>query len=65
MKNIIVTAIDLISVMTRNFEKTLIERTKSAFDTLFFKKINKENVEEFFDIEKNNLFYNVVTQQFR
>ena len=51
--------------MTRDFEKALTERTKNVFDTLFFKKIDKENVEEFFDVEKNNLFYNVVTQQFR
>ena len=65
LKNIIVTAVNLISVMTRDFEKTLTERTKSAFDTLFYKKIDKKNVEEFFDVEKNDLFYNVVTQQFR
>ena len=65
LKNIIVTAVNLISVMTRDFERTLTERTKSAFDTLFFKKINEENVEKFFDVEKDDLFYNVVTQQFR
>ena len=47
--------------MTRDFERTLTERTKSAFDTLFFKKINEENVEEFFDVEKDDLFYNVMT----
>ena len=51
--------------MTRDFERTLTERTKSAFDTLFFKKIDEKNVEEFFDVEKNDLSYNVVTQQFR
>ena len=51
--------------MTRDFEKALTERTKSAFDTLLFKKINEKNVEELFDVEKNDLFYNVVTQQFR
>ena len=51
--------------MTRDFEKTLTERTKSAFDTLSFKKIDEKNVEEFFDVEKDDLFYNAVTQQFR
>ena len=54
--------VNLISVMTRDFERALKKRTKNVLDTLFFKKINEENVEEFFDIEKENLFYNVVTQ---
>ena len=48
--------------MTRDFEKILKKRTKNASDTLFFKEINEENVKEFFDVEKDNLFYNVVTQ---
>ena len=46
--------------MTRDFERTLRKRTKSVFDTLSFKKIDEKNVEEFFDIKKNDLFYNVV-----
>ena len=50
--------------MTRDFEKTLTERTKNAFDTLFFKKIDKENIEELFDVEKDDLFYNIMIQQF-
>ena len=65
LKNIIVTAVDLTFVMTRDFEKTLTEHTKSALDTLFFKEINEKNVEEFSDVEKDDLLYNVVTQQFR
>ena len=65
LKNIIVTAVNLISVVTRDFERTLTERTKSALNTLLFKEIDEENVEEFFDVEKNDLFYNVVTQQLR
>ena len=65
LKNIIVIVIDLISVMTRDFEKTLTKRTKNAFDTFFFKEIDEKNVEEFFDVKKNDLFYNVVIQQFR
>ena len=51
--------------MTRDFERALAERTKSASDTFFFKKIDEKNVEELFDVEKDDLFYNVVTQQFR
>ena len=51
--------------MTRDFERALTERTKSALDTLFFKEIDEENVEKLFDVEKDDLFYNVVTQQFR
>ena len=51
--------------MTRDFEKALTKRTKNASDTFFFKKIDEENVEELFDVEKNDLFYNVMTQQFR
>ena len=65
LKNIIVTAVNLISVMTREGEKTLTERTKNAFDTLSFKEIDEENVEKLFDIKKNDLFYNAVTQQLR
>ena len=61
LKNIIVAVVDLISVMTRGFEKALTERTKSALDTFFFKKIDEEDVEELFDVEKDDLFYNVVT----
>ena len=65
LKNIIVTAVNLTFIMTRDFEKALTERTKNVFDTLFFKEIDEENVKKFFDVEKNNLSYNVVTQQFR
>ena len=64
LKNIIVIAVNLIPVITRDFERTLIKHTKSAFDTLSFKKIDEENVEKLFDVEKNDLSYNVVTQQF-
>ena len=65
LKNIIVTAVDLIFAITRDFEKALTKRTKNAFDTLSRKKIDEENVEELFDVKKNDLFYNVVIQQFR
>ena len=46
--------------MTRDFERTLTKRTKSAFNTLLFKKINEKNVEELFDVEKNDLSFNVM-----
>ena len=36
LKNIIVIAVNLIFVMTRDFERTLTECTKSVSDTLFF-----------------------------
>ena len=64
MKNITVTVVDLIFVMTCDFEKALTERTKSTFNTFFFKKIDEKNIEKFFDIEKDNLFYNVITNNF-
>ena len=51
--------------MTRDFERTLKKRTENVSDTLSLKKINEKNVEELFDIEKNDLSYNAVTQQFR
>ena len=62
LKNIIVIIISLISVMTRDFDRTLKKRTKSVSDTFFFKEIDEENVEEFFDVEKDDLFYIIVTQ---
>ena len=61
LKNIIIVAVNLISVMTHDFKRALTERTKNAFDTLLFKEIDEKNVEKFFDVEENNLFYNVVT----
>ena len=51
--------------MTRDFEKALTERTKNVFNTLFFKEIDKKNVKKIFNVEKNDLFYNIVTQQLR
>ena len=54
----------MIFIVTRDFEKALTERTKNVFDMFLFKEIDEENVEELSDVEKNDLFYNVVTQQF-
>ena len=64
LKNIIVIIVDLIFIMTRDFERTLTKDIKNAFDTFSFKKVDEKNIEEFFDVEKNDLFYNIVTQQF-
>ena len=60
LKNIIVIIINLIFIITRDFERTLTKCTKNIFDTLFLKKIDKRNVEKLFDIEENDLFYNFV-----
>ena len=65
LKNIIIIVINLTFVVTRDFEKTLTERTKNVFDTFFYKEIDEKNVEKLFKVEKNDLFYNVVTQQLR
>ena len=62
MKNIIVIAVNLISVITRDFERALTKRTKNALDMFLFIKIDEKNVEELFDVEKDDLFYNVVIQ---
>ena len=62
LKNNIVIAVNLISVVTRDFGRALKKRTKNVFDTLLFREIDEKNVEKFFDVEKDNLFYNVVTQ---
>ena len=61
LKNIIVIIVDLISVITRDFEKTLTKRTKNVFDTFLFKKIDEKNVKKLFNVEKNDLFHNAVT----
>ena len=61
LKNIAVFVVNLILIITRDTRRTLIERFENAVDTLFFKKINEENVEKLFDVEKDDLFYNVVT----
>ena len=47
--------------MTRDFEKTLTKRTNDILNTFFFEKIDEENIKEFFNVEKNDLFYNAVT----
>ena len=64
LKNIIVIIINLISVITRGARRTHAQRKKNIIETLSFKKINEKNVEEFFNVEKNDLFHNAVTQQF-
>ena len=52
LKNIIVIAVNLTSVMTRDFERALKKRTKSASDTFSFKEIDEENVENFLTSKK-------------
>ena len=62
LKNIIVTAVNLIFIMTRDFERTLTKHTKNTFDILFFKEVDEENIKELLNVEKNNLLYNIVIQ---
>ena len=62
LKNIIIIDINLISITTRDFKRTLTERTKNTFDTLFFKEIDEKNIKELFDIKKDDLLYIAVTQ---
>ena len=64
LKNIIIIAVNLIFVMTRDFERTMKKRTKSVSDMLSFKEIDEKNVEKLFNVEKDDLFYNIVIQQF-
>ena len=65
LKNIIVTVVNLIFIVTRDFERTLTKHTKNVLDMFLFKEIDEKNVEKLFDVEKDDLFYNVVTQQLR
>ena len=46
--------------MTRGFERTLTEYIKNILDIFSFKKIDEKNVKEFSNIEKDDLFYNVI-----
>ena len=62
LKNIMIIIVNLTFVMTRDFEKILTKRTKNVSDIFLFKKINEENVEKLFDVEKNDLYYNVIVQ---
>ena len=60
LKNIIVIVVNLIFIITRDVEKTYAQREKNIVEIFFSEKINEENVEKFFDIKKNNLFYNAI-----
>ena len=46
-------------------KRALTKCTKNVFDTLFFKKIDEKNLKEYFDVEKDDLIHNAVTQSFR
>ena len=49
------------ALFRKNVDKAYEERSRYTF----FKKIDEKNVKELSDVEKNDLFYNVVTQQLR
>ena len=65
LKNIIIIVINLIFVITRDAERTHAQHEKNIVKTFSFKEIDEENVEKFFYVERNDLFHNVITQQFR
>ena len=46
--------------MTHDLKKTLTEHTKSASDILSFKEIDEEDVKKIFDVEEDDLFYNIM-----
>ena len=48
----------------RNVERTHASCEKDIIKTFFFKEIDEKNVKKFFDVEKNDLFHNAITQQF-
>ena len=54
-------AVNFIFIMTRDIERTMTEDRKNVNNTLFLKEIDEENVQEFFDLENDNLVYNIVT----
>ena len=65
LKNIIVIVINLIFVITRDVEKAHASHKKNIIETFLSEEIDEKNVEKFFDIEKNDLSHNIITQQFR
>ena len=62
LKNIIIIIVNLIFVITRNVKRAQTQREKNIIKILFFEKIDEKNIKKFFDIEKNNLFYNAIIQ---
>jgi len=64
-KNIIIVAIDLISIIIRDIAKTQKMRFESAINIFRIKKINKDNLDKFSNSRSNNLFQVVVTQTLR
>ena len=46
----------------RGVENAYAQRKQKLIETFLTKEISEENVENFFDIEKNDLFSNAVTQ---
>ena len=47
-------------MITRDVERTHAQRERNIIKTFFFEKIDEENVEKFFDVEKNDLFHNAI-----
>jgi len=62
LKNIIIVAIDLISIITCNVAKTQKVRSKSVFDISRIKIIDKNNFNKFSNNRNNNLFQVAIIQ---
>ncbi len=56
LKNITIIIIDLISIIIRNIAKTQKMRFESAINISRIKKIDKDNLDKFFNSRNNNLF---------
>ncbi len=56
LKNITIAVIDLISIITRDIVKTQKIYSESVIDISRIEKIDKNNLNKFFDSRNNNLF---------
>ena len=64
LKNIIIIVISLIFIITRDVERIYAQREKNIVKTFSFKEIDEKNIEKFFNVERNDLLHNIITQQF-
>ena len=62
LKNIIIIVVNSIFIITRDAEKTYAQREKNIVKMFSFKEIDEKNIENFFNVEKNNLFHNAIIQ---
>ena len=55
----------MILIITRDAERTHAQHKKNIIETFFSEEINEENVKKFFNVERNDLSYCAIIQQFR